>query len=180
MGSLREPNAASDEYFLRLDERMRTRIAKNSLNYQNAAMESRSIWLAEAGRAWATRRVTSGGAAKGDDMAVTHDDAKVFMDLVRWSSEIGLDSAMSDIFREGFDATTDTASADAARTVLMFGETAGALVKHGVLAWELLSDLFWIEGMWAKVGSYAQTLRGQLGEARLYEHFEMLANRAVD
>ena len=112
-------------------------------------------------------------------MAVTHDDAKVFMDLVRWSSEIGLNSAMSDIFAEGFNASTDTASADTARTVLMFGETAGALVKHGVLAWELLSDLFWIEGMWDKVGAYAQTLRSQLGEPRLYEHFEMLASRAV-
>ena len=112
-------------------------------------------------------------------MTVTHDDARIFMDLVRWSGEIGLNDAMSAIFADGFDATADAASAETARTVLMFGETAGALVKHNVLALELLIDLFWIEGMWEKVGAHAQYLRDRLGEPRLYEHFEMLASLAV-
>ncbi len=112
-------------------------------------------------------------------MTVTYEDAKIFIDLVRWSTEMGLNEALTEIYADDFDATDGSIDSPAARTVLAFGETAGALVKHNVLAFELLSDLFWIEGMWAKVGARARFVREHQGEPRLYEHFEALAAMAA-
>jgi hypothetical protein len=59
---------------------------------------------------------------------------------------------------------------------LFFGETVGALVKHGVLNRDLLLDVFWVDGIWAKVGPSALRAREIAGEARLYENFESLAS----
>lgn len=112
-------------------------------------------------------------------MTVTHQDAGIFMDLVRWSGEIGLNGALSEVYADSFDPADGSVESEAVRKVLMFGETAGTLVKHNVLPWELLSDLFWIEGMWGRVESHARFLRDRHGEPRLYEHFESLAARAA-
>lgn len=90
-----------------------------------------------------------------------------------------LDDAMREIFSENFDASNGASDSPAARKVLIFGETVGSLVKHGVLDWDLLSDLFWVDGMWKQVAAYAEYARSRLGEPRLYEHFEALGTRSV-
>ncbi len=107
----------------------------------------------------------------------TYDDANLVMQIVRWSTEMGLDGAMKEIFSEGYDANDKSPEDEAVRTVLAFGETVGTLVKHGVLDWDLLSDLFWIDGMWKQVAAHAAGLRERHNEPRLYEHFEALAVR---
>jgi hypothetical protein len=58
---------------------------------------------------------------------------------------------------------------------LFFGETVGTFVKQGVLDRGLVEDLWWIEGMWSRVGPAAQRQRQRLGEPRLFENFESLA-----
>jgi Domain of unknown function (DUF4760) len=115
--------------------------------------------------------------SKGANVAAKHDDAMLVVQLSRWSTEMGLDKAMAEIFAEGFDPGDGSSENESVRKVLHFGETVGSLVKHSVLDWDLLSDLFWIDGMWAQVKSHAMFARQQSGEARLYEHFEALASR---
>ncbi|HUZ41848.1 MAG TPA: hypothetical protein VMU68_10735 [Acidimicrobiales bacterium] len=91
---------------------------------------------------------------------------------------MGLNDAMKEIFADGFDASDGAPDNDSVRAVLNFGETVGSLVKHNVLDWNLLSDLFWIDGMWSKVKAHAEYQRQRTGEPRLYEHFEALASRS--
>ncbi|MDA8385230.1 MAG: hypothetical protein M0Z88_03065 [Actinomycetota bacterium] len=113
-------------------------------------------------------------------MAATYEDANLVIQLVRWSTEMGLDDAMKEIFSDGFDASDGASDSPAVRKILTFGETVGSLVKHGVLDWDLLSDLFWIDGMWNRVAAHAEFARNRLGEPRIYEHFEALAARNSD
>jgi len=61
------------------------------------------------------------------------------------------------------------------RTVLTFGESVATLVKQGVLDRGLVLDMWWIEGLWTRVGGAAHKARTQLHEPRLYENFEALA-----
>ncbi len=93
---------------------------------------------------------------------------------------MGLDDAMKEIFSDGFDPSDGASESPAVRKILTFGETVGSLVKHGVLDWDLLSDLFWIDGMWNRVAAHAAFARNRLGEPRIYEHFEALATRSSD
>jgi hypothetical protein len=107
-------------------------------------------------------------------MVATYDDAGLLVQLMRWGTEMKLDEGFNAIFAEGFDP--DAANSDpAVGRVLFFGETVGALVKHGVLNRELLLDVFWVDGIWAKVGPSALRAREGAGEPRLYENFESLA-----
>jgi DNA polymerase III delta subunit len=108
-------------------------------------------------------------------MAANHEDAALVMQILRWGAEIGLDEAMHEIFAEGFDPDAATADDEAVRTILQFGETVATLVKHKTLDKDLVEDLWWIDGVWARVGPTAKKARERLGEPRLYENFEALA-----
>jgi hypothetical protein len=59
--------------------------------------------------------------------------------------------------------------------MLSFFETLGTLVKHGILDKDLVMDLWWVAGTWARVGPAALRERARLGEPRLYENYEALA-----
>jgi hypothetical protein len=107
-----------------------------------------------------------------------HEDALIVIQLSRWSTEMGLDDAMKEIFADGFDDKNGASDNDSVRTVLHFGETVASLVKHNVLDWDLLSDLFDISGMWNVCKPRAESERNRHGEPRLYEHFEALATRS--
>lgn len=112
-------------------------------------------------------------------MAAKHEDAMLVVQLSRWSTELGLDDAVREIFADGFDAGDGSSDNESVRKVLNFGETVGSLVKHKVLDWDLISDLFWIDGMWRQVEAHAKYQRERTGEHRLYEHFEALASRSA-
>ncbi len=90
---------------------------------------------------------------------------------------MGLDVAMKDIFSPGFNAADGSSSSESVRKVLTFGEAVGTLVKHNVLDWDLISDLYWFDGMWRLVEAHARHARQDSGEPRLYEHFESLVSR---
>jgi hypothetical protein len=45
----------------------------------------------------------------------------------------------------------------------------------GVLNQDLVLDLWWVAGLWARVGPAATKDRERIGQARLYENFEALA-----
>jgi hypothetical protein len=107
-------------------------------------------------------------------MVASREDAALMVQLMRWGTEMGLDESLRVIFGPGWDPETASMEDPAVERVLSFGETAGALVKHGLLARELLVDIFWIDGMWSKVGPHALKAREHEGEPSLYENFEAL------
>ena len=76
---------------------------------------------------------------------------------------------------EDFDPESAEPSDDAVSTVLTVGEVIGALVKHQLLSRELVDDIIWVSGSWARVGPAALKARAEAGEPRIYENFEALA-----
>ena len=116
---------------------------------------------------------------KGGTVTATYEDAHLVVQLMRLSNEMGVHDAMKEIFSDQFDIGDGSSENKSVRTILTFGETLGTLVKHDVLDWDLLSDLFWIDGMWSRVAVGARYVREHLGDPRLYEHFEALAARTA-
>jgi hypothetical protein len=108
-------------------------------------------------------------------MAGTKEDAAMVIELAKWGAMIELGPAMGVLFDEGFDPETASANDEPVRTVLVFGETVGTLVKNEVLDRELVQDWLWVAGMWARVAPAASKFRESNGEPRLYENFEALA-----
>jgi hypothetical protein len=106
----------------------------------------------------------------------TREDAQLLIQIAQWSTALGIPEAFPALFDESFDADTADALIDKpVRTVLMFGESVGTLVKHDLLNAELVHDWLWVAGLWARVGPAAQKQREKFGEPRLYENFEALA-----
>jgi hypothetical protein len=100
------------------------------------------------------------------------------IELAKWGAMIEIGPAMGVLFAEDFDAETAAMNDEAVRTVLVFGETIGTLVKNGLLDRELVQDWLWVQGLWDRVGPAARRAREELKEPRLYENFEALATPA--
>ncbi|HEV7958297.1 MAG TPA: DUF4760 domain-containing protein [Acidimicrobiales bacterium] len=107
-------------------------------------------------------------------MAATYDDAGVLVQLLRLDNDMGLGSAMTEIFNESFDPEKASTEDPSIRKVLFFGEVVGALVKHHVLDRDLVRDIYWFDGMWPKVAPHALAARERANEPKLYENFESL------
>lgn len=99
--------------------------------------------------------------------------------LLRWGSEMGLDDALRTLFSPSFDPETAPMEHPEVAKVLGFGEAVGTFVKHDLLAADLVVDLFWMEGIWAKVSRHALAARAEENEPRLYENFEALVARSA-
>lgn len=108
-------------------------------------------------------------------MAGTKEDAAMIIELAKWGAMIEFGPATGAIFADDFDPETAAMSDEPVRTVLVFGETVGTLVKNGLLDRELVTDWLWVGGLWQRVGPAARRAREDLGEPRLYENFEALA-----
>jgi hypothetical protein len=108
-------------------------------------------------------------------MAATYDDAKLVVQLMRWGTELGLEDALRTIFAEVFDPDIAKEEDPAVGKVLLYGETLGTLVKHDVLDRDLICDLWWMAGIWARVQPAVARTRELDGEPKLYENFEALA-----
>ncbi len=108
-----------------------------------------------------------------------HEDALIVIELSRWFDEMGLPEALKEVMADNFDVGDGSVESDAVRKVLRFGETIGSLVKHRVLDWDLISDLYWFEGWWKRVEKFALYERQETGEPRIYEHFEAIATRPI-
>jgi hypothetical protein len=109
-------------------------------------------------------------------MPATYDDANLVMQIVRWGTEMGLNEAVVAVLADDFDPEAAGSDDPSVRKVLNFGEVVGTFVKQGVLDRGLVTDLWWIEGLWSKVAPAALRSRAAHGEARLYENFEALAS----
>ena len=103
------------------------------------------------------------------------EDAKLLVSLAQWGTALGLDEAVSALWRNDFDPEAGSVSDRHVRCVLQFGETIGTLVKNELLNRDLVLDWLWVAGMWGRVGPAAVKERERHGEPRLYENFEALA-----
>ena len=108
-------------------------------------------------------------------MPANYDDAAVVVQLSRWATELGLEDAINTLFRPGFDPDSASADDPAVTKVLQWGETVSTLVKHNILDKALALDLWWVSGVWGRVGPAARRRRDELSEPKLYENFEALA-----
>jgi hypothetical protein len=107
-------------------------------------------------------------------METTHDDGLLMIQILRWGEQMALEEALSFIFSDQFDRESEDVQ-PSVRKVLVFGETVGAFVKHGLIGSDLVKDIFWFDGMWDRVGHHALAARAQEDEPSLYENFEALA-----
>jgi hypothetical protein len=89
-----------------------------------------------------------------------------------------LDEAVAELFADDFDPDSASIDEPAVRKTLSWGETVGTLVKQGLLNRDLVHDLWWVKGVWARVGPSALRQREKFGEPRLFENLEALAESA--
>jgi hypothetical protein len=108
-------------------------------------------------------------------MPATYEDANLVMQIVRWGTEMGLTDAVLVVLADEFDPETASADDPAVLKVLNFGEVVGTFVNQGVLDRGLVLDMWWMAGLWSRVGPAAGRQREHLGEPRLSENFEKLA-----
>src|SRR5580698_3325142 len=96
-------------------------------------------------------------------MAGTHDDAMLLVELGKWGTAMGLGDAVAAVWADGFDPESAEASDSNVRTILSFEEVVGTLVKNGLLNRELVYDMFWVAGVWGRVGPAALKAREKHG-----------------
>ena len=111
----------------------------------------------------------------------TYEDADIMLRLVHswpveasdwiWSEEFVPDQSESSATRAGGGEAFGNI-----RAILNWYETIGTLYKHGLINEELLFDWLAIDAVWERVKSYALAWRKELGEPRMYENFEAMAN----
>ena len=111
--------------------------------------------------------------------APTREDAALMVQLSQWGTALGIQDALRKVFAEDFDAErADSIKDPEISIILQFGESIGTLTKHDLLSVELVNDWLWVAGLWSRVGPAAIRTREKMGEPRLYENFEALANAA--
>jgi hypothetical protein len=108
-------------------------------------------------------------------MPASYDEANLVMQIVRWGTEMGLTDAMLSVLADEFDPETASTDDPSVQKVLYFGEVVGTFVKQGVLDRGLVSDMWWMEGLWSRVAPAARRWREHVGEPRFAENFEKLA-----
>ena len=104
----------------------------------------------------------------------THEDAVLMVQLFRWSTELGLDAAASEVLADKFNAADASMDNRSVRTLLTFGECVGTLVKNNLLDRDLVGDAWAFELVWSRLAAAAVRERTRLNEPRLYENFEAL------
>jgi hypothetical protein len=107
--------------------------------------------------------------------APTREDAQLMMQILQYGAALGMQVAVQRVMGDDFDPETADAADSHVGTILNISETVGTFVKLDLLSAELVHELFWVQGMWARVGPAALRSREKHGEPRLYENFEALA-----
>jgi hypothetical protein len=108
-------------------------------------------------------------------MPPTHQDASLLVQVAQWGAMIEVGEALGVIFDEEFDPETADMNDPPVRTILVYGETIGTLVKNDLFDQGLVLDWLWVQGLWERVGPAARRARERYGVEALYENFEALA-----
>src|SRR3954449_3929621 len=108
-------------------------------------------------------------------MPPTNEEAMLMMEMHKWHAMIGGAEAALKVHAPEFDRDKADSLDPEVQTTLVFYETLGAFVKNGLLSKDFVLDLLWAKGAWDRVGPAALRVREELGEPKLFEHFEELA-----
>jgi hypothetical protein len=118
--------------------------------------------------------------------APTYEDANIMLQLSRLGAEQGNSRAArfiwSDKFIEEFADFNEkfppgTKEYQYATRICGWYETVGALWVNGLINEKLLSDWLAVGLVWQRVKGFALGVREEVGEPKIYEHFEALAKK---
>jgi hypothetical protein len=109
-------------------------------------------------------------------MPGTSEDATLMIEIAKWGAMIGVPEAARAIFAEDFDPDRVESDDPSVRTVLLFNETIGTLVKNDLFNRDLVYDWLWVAGSWERVGPAAKRSREKAGVPQLWANFEALAD----
>ena len=98
----------------------------------------------------------------------TRKDAQLMMRVLQWGSDSGAMDAMLGLMGPEFDPESAHATDRDVFVSLMMGETIGTFVKQGLLAADLVYDLWAAALLWDRVGPAALHQREAFGEPRLW------------
>jgi hypothetical protein len=111
----------------------------------------------------------------GEEMTATHEDAIVALGIEQWAAAADMYTALREVWSDRYDDTAPNFDDPNVGRLLHWGETVGTFIKHGLIDSEFAHDLWWIEGLWARLASAALARREKGGEPRLYKNFEWAA-----
>ena len=119
----------------------------------------------------------------------SHQDALVMLQFAQWGSTMGIQDAMNWLWSDEFETEYakfkekyPPGSEGYANATKICGwyETLGTLHKHGLFNEQLLYDWMFVKGPWERIKGFALGLREEIGNPRIYENFELLAENQKD
>ena len=134
-----------------------------------------------------TQSTKRGRSAQGDGRAArrpTRDDGAALIQLAHLHAQLQVSAGLDVLWREDFPTDPYTIDAwyalgtDGRRgleAVLLWFQTMGTLVKHGLLHAELCEDWARADLVWARIGPMAMSERIRTGDETLWANFEHLA-----
>ncbi len=116
--------------------------------------------------------------------APTYEDAHIMLQLARWGAESGINKAYRFVWGdkyineyEEFIKKYPSGSKEFAYVIQVCGwnESLAALWVNGLLNEKLIDDWVLVSVLWERIKGFALGRREDVGDARIYEHFEALA-----
>ena len=116
----------------------------------------------------------------------TRDDASALIQLAQLHAQMQVSNGLDIVWRDDFPSDAYTIDAwyppgtDGRRglqAVLVWFQTAGTLVKHGLLHPGLCEDWSRADLVWARIRPMALADRSKTGDDTLWANFELLAGR---
>lgn len=114
----------------------------------------------------------------------SHDDAAALVQLVHLHAQLQVSDGLDVVWRPDFPQDPYTIDAwyppgtDGRRgleSVLVWFQTVGTLVKHGLLDPAIARDVARADLVWARIGPMANAERGRTGDDEMWGGFELLA-----
>jgi len=116
--------------------------------------------------------------------APSHDDAAALVQLAHLHAQLQVSDGLDVLWRPDFPQDPYTIDAwyppgtDGRRgleSVLVWFQTVGTLVKHGLLDPAIARDMARADLVWARIGPMANAERGRTGDEELWGGFQLLA-----
>ena len=113
-----------------------------------------------------------------------HDDATALVQLVHLHAQLQVSDGLDVLWRSDFPQDPYTIDAwyppgtDGRRgleSVLVWFQTVGTLVKHGLLDPAIARDVARADRVWARIGPMAVAERGRTGDDEMWGGFQLLA-----
>ena len=118
----------------------------------------------------------------------TYQDAKLMLQFAQWGAASDLNGALNWLWSDQFipdyaefqkKYPRGSEGSLLAGKICSFYETLGTLYKHGLFNEDLLFDWQAVSMVWDRIKGFALGVRQEVGDPRLWENFEAMANAEV-